>query len=140
MTTMELTMIDDVNDDDGGGDDDDEDDNSEDDDDNERIIGKHSPLKVNVLDSGWSDLGLRPGLNFCVVFMDKDFTLKVLLSIQVKPRLQKDYCVMRLQSIELHSDDVKYLHIQLRKGYWLWSFPDCLLFRIEFYMHLIFVP
>lgn len=52
-TTMELTMIDDVNDDDGGSDDDDdEDDNSEDDDDNERIIGKHSPLKVNVLDSG----------------------------------------------------------------------------------------
>ena len=29
------------------------------------------PVKVNVLDSGWSGPGLIPGLGHCVVFLNK---------------------------------------------------------------------
>ena len=101
--------IDDINDDDGG--DDADDDNNNDDDDNRRIIGEHSPLTIKVLDSRSSNLGLSPGLSFCVFFMDKDFTLTVLsilvyASLSSNPDIRK-IIAPQLQSIKLHSHDVQ---------------------------------
>ena len=60
------TDVDDVTDGEDSDNDDDKDDNNNDNRNNGRIIGKHSPPTIYVIASGWSDLGLRTGLNFCL--------------------------------------------------------------------------